>query len=262
MHSIKKLSNNKIKEIKKLHQKKYRDEKGLFIVEGQKALEEIINSKTEIIEIFALKPNINNSESQFTAGSSQNITYISEDEMKKISTTSSVCEILTIAKKKTYLIQQIADGNNLILLDSVSDPGNLGTIIRSSAAFNTDGIILYGNCTELYSPKVIRSATGNFFKTPIININNIKDLKKYFPEHKLIATALQKADTISFKEAALINKKIIMFGSEANGLSKELTEISDENILINMKSDVESLNLSVSASIILYELYNNNININ
>ena len=250
MYSLNKLSNNKIKEIKKLHTKKYRDESNIFIVEGIKALEELIEANIEIIEVFVTKEikNIN----------IKNVpTIITENDMKKISTTASVCEVLTIAKKKNIEIKEITKKNKLILLDSVSDPGNLGTIIRSAAAFGIEGIILFGNCVELYSPKVIRSSAGNFFKIPIISINTVDEIKKYFPNHSIISTALSKLINTNIKEILKLEKTIIMFGSEANGLSEQLIKISNKNFLLNMKKNVESLNLSVSVSIILYELFSN-----
>lgn len=248
MYSLDKLSNNKIKEIKKLHLKKYRDESNIFIVEGIKSLEELIEANIEIIEVFATKEikNLNIKKPPI---------IITEEDMKKISTTSSVCEILTIAKKKNIEIDEVTKKNKLILLDSISDPGNLGTIIRSAAAFDVEGIILFGNCVELYSPKVIRSSAGNFFKVPIVNIETADELKKYFPNHIIISTALSKQINISIKEISKLEKTIIMFGSEANGLCEALINIADKNILLNMKKNVESLNLSVSASIILYELF-------
>lgn len=250
MHSVKTISNNKIKEIVKLHQKKYRDELGLFLAEGFKILEELIQEKAEIIDVIALKEiKIQN----ITIP----ITYVDEATMKKLSTTDSVCEILTIAKKRKTEVSSFKELKKIILLDSISDPGNLGTIIRSATAFGIDGIILYGNCVDLYSPKVIRSTTGNFFKTPIIQIKDKNELEKYFKDHTKIATALSKENNISLKECAKIDKYIIMLGSEAKGLSTELIEISEKNIRLKMKNNVESLNLSVSASIILYELFEN-----
>lgn len=248
MHSVKTVSNNRIKEIVKLHQKKYRDEQGLFIAEGFKVLEEIVQSNIEIVEIFALK-------TTDISEVKQPITIVDETTMKKISTTDSVCEILTIAKKKKNDIKSFCKLNKLALLDSISDPGNLGTIIRSAAAFNLDGIILYGNCVDLYSPKVIRSATGNFFKIPIIQIRNRDELIENFKSHRKIATSLSKENNIEVKDCAKINKFIIMLGSEATGLCDDLTKISDNNIRLKMNKDVESLNLSVSASIIFYEIF-------
>ncbi len=245
MSSINSISNNRIKEIVKLHQKKYRDELGLFIVEGIKAVEELIENNIDIKEIYAIKAF---DTEKYT------VKIIDESIMKKISTTSSTCEILAVAKKKEYKINDYIKKNKLILLDSISDPGNLGTIIRSASAFGIEGIILYKDCVDMYSSKVIRSAAGNFFKIPIIIIKNTEEIKNKFKDFNKIATALYEKNTNSIEECKNIKKYIIMFGSEANGLSNELINIADKNIILKMNNNVESLNLSVSASIIMYNL--------
>lgn len=249
MQSITKLSNNKIKEIQKLHLKKYREESGYFIAEGEKAVFELIDEKIEIIDIFATK-----SYEKFS--SNVEITIIEENLMKKISTTDSPCEIIAIGKKREINKNDFSKLKKLVLLEKISDPGNLGTIIRSATAFGIEGIVLFGDCVELYSPKVIRSTTGNFFKLPIINIKSIKEFKELFSEHKLIATALSETNNISLKDCAKFEKLVVMFGSEAKGLSSDLINISDKNIKLDMKNNVESLNVSICASIIFYELKN------
>ncbi len=248
MSNLKSISNNEIKEIVKLHQKKYRDEFGLFIVEGIKAIEELIENNIDIKQIYAIKAF---EKEQYT------VKIIDESIMKKISTTSSTCEILAVAKKKEYKINDFIKKNKLILLDSISDPGNLGTIIRSASAFGIDGIILYKDCVDMYSSKVIRSAAGNFFKIPIIAIKDTEELKSNFKNFDKIATALYKKNTNSIEECKNIKKYIIMFGSEANGLSNELIKLANKNIILKMNNNVESLNLSVSASIIMYQLFLN-----
>lgn len=239
------ISNNKIKEIVKLHQKKYRDEFNLFIAEGTKAVEELINTNIEIKEIYTTK------QTQLVCQNAE-IKIVDETTMKKISTTSSPCEILAIAKKQEINKNILKEARRIALFEKISDPGNLGTIIRSAAAFNLDAIILFDDCVELYSPKVIRSSTGNFFKTPIIHLSEIEDIKNSFPAHKIIATSLSNENNIKMSD--IKEKIIIMFGSEAKGLSHNLTQIADKNLKLNMREDVESLNLSVSASIIFYEL--------
>ena len=248
MSSLNTISNNKIKEIVKLHQKKYRDELGLFIAEGEKALQEALNSDIEITEIYALK-------TFDTSAIKKDVCIIEENIMKKISTTDSPCEVLFIAKKTKIDENNFTKLNKIALIDSISDPGNLGTIIRSATAFGIEGIILFGNCVDLYSSKVIRSCTGNFLKTPILQIKKVEELKSKFKNHKLIATALSKENNISLKDCAKIDKYIIMLGSEAKGLCSDLINIADKNIRLEMKNNVESLNLSVCASIIFYELY-------
>ncbi|MCD7879785.1 MAG: RNA methyltransferase [Candidatus Gastranaerophilales bacterium] len=250
MHYVNPISNSKIKEIQKLHQKKYRQESGLFLAEGIKSVEECLNEQIEIKEIYVTENVKLKSIPNFAI-------VIPENIMKKISTTDSVCEILAVAKKKIINPAEIKKRNKLALFENISDPGNLGTILRSASAFGIDAVILFGNCVELYSPKVIRSAVGNFFKTPVILIHTIEELNKLFPEHKKISTALSIKNNISLKELAIINKYIIMFGAEAGGLSKDLINISCKNARLDMAKNVESLNLSVSAAIVFYELFIN-----
>lgn len=241
------ISANKMKEIIKLHQKKYRDELKLFIVEGFKALEEIIEANIEIVEIYALN-------SIKLPKGAVNVQYVDEKTMKKISTTSSTCEILTIAKQKKFNVDNLKNYKRIALFENISDPGNLGTIIRSAAAFGIDGIILFNDCVELYSPKVIRSSAGNFFKVPVIQMDDVNLLKDTFFDFKFISTDLANTNNISILECKQQKKYVLMFGSEATGLTKNLIDIADNNILLDMASNVESLNLSVSASILFYEL--------
>lgn len=248
MHSLDTVSSDRIKEITKLHLKKYRDLKGLYICEGAKILDELKTNDVEIKEIF-VSSDYNTEEFKCP------VYKVNENIMKKLCTTDSPCEILAVVKKKEREINEFKKLNKLILLDKISDPGNLGTIIRSAAAFNIDGIILFGNCVDLYSSKVIRSCAGNFFKTPVICIKDLNELKKAFEDYIFVSTSLSEKNNISLEECAKLGKYIVMLGSEAIGLSKDLLNISNKNIKLPMGKNVESLNLSVSASIILYELY-------
>ena len=131
--------------------------------------------------------------------------------------------------------------------------GNLGTIIRSAVAFGCEGIVLYGDCADIYNPKCVRSSVGNLWKIPIVHIEKFELLKNIFGNFSRIATLPKSTNYLknfSFKEPALI-----MFGSEADGLSPELQKFSTNNVKIEMKENVESLNLASSVSIIMYELF-------
>lgn len=240
-------SKNRLKEVAKLQQKKYRESQGIFIAEGEKVLDELLLSNIPIIEIYSLKQ-LNNKNINVP------VHIIDEISMKKIASTDSASSIVTVAKQKKEDFNSFKRLNKIILIDSVSDPGNLGTIMRSAAAFGIEGIILYGNCVDLYSPKVIRSACGNFFKIPILKIKSKEDLESNFKSHIKISTSLSKANNIDIKSCAQIEKYIIMFGAEATGLCGDLTSLAEKNIKLDMKNNVESLNLAVCVSIILYEL--------
>ena len=112
--------------------------------------------------------------------------------------------------------------------------------------------MLFGDCTDEYSPKTIRSAAGNIFKIPIVHasIGELIELKK---THKMLTTVVNSKNSITNLETK--KPSVIMFGSEAQGLCKELLSVSDISYTIPMKEGVESLNLAISAGIILYEMY-------
>ena len=154
----------------------------------------------------------------------------------------------------TNLVTIIKEINTkLIMLDDVNDPGNLGTIIRSAAGLGYDGIIMSPNTVDLYNEKVIRSTQGVMFKIPIIKAN-LQEVIKLLKKEKVfcIGTALTNAKDV--KHITKKDKFAICLGNEAKGISKEVLDSMDENVRIAMKNDVESLNVSIAAGIIMYEM--------
>ena len=239
------VNNDLIKETAKLLQKKYREESGLFILEGEKGVSEAISAGIEIKHIFALE----NIDINF-----DNIIEVSEQVMSKITETKSVPKIVAVAKQPTYDIKTLAEKNRVVLLESIKDAGNLGTILRTSSAFGVDGIVLFGDTVDLYNPKCVRSTVGNLWKTPVFHIKDFNDLERYFKHHEIIATLPKAENVIELKNYTPTNKTLLMFGSEADGLSNDLKEFATKNLTIEMDSKVESLNLSISVGIILYKL--------
>ena len=144
-------------------------------------------------------------------------------------------------------------GNKVLMLDNIQDPGNLGTIIRSSVAFNIDTIIISNNTVDLYNDKVLRGCQGMNFHINIIR----DDLKKYINNLKNNNYKIFTTDVNNGKELKSIktsDKYVIIMGNEGNGVSKEISDMSDEKIYINMNENCESLNVAVATSIILYQL--------
>lgn len=244
MIEITSVQNNLIKEIVKLHQKKYREE--FIIVEGKKALLGAVESGLKTKYVFGTDKSL------LLEYEDDKSILVNEKVMEKISTTDSAPAILGVLQKPEYNIEDFRDYKKIILLDSIKDAGNLGTIIRTAAAFDIDGIILFGDCTDEFSPKAIRSAAGNIFKVPIVHasIGELKELKK---THKMVSTVVNSKNSI--KDFITEEPVITMFGSEANGLCKELLSLSDISYTVPMKEGVESLNLAISAGIVLYEMY-------
>ena len=240
------LENDRIKNLVKLQKKKYRDETNTYIVEGYHLVEEAYKANF-VIEIFALEGN----DVSFDVP----ITFVSNDVMKKISTMDTPPNIVALCKKGQYAMDAEASLNKLLLLDEIQDPGNLGTIIRSSVAFGIDMIILSENTVDLYNPKVLRATQGMYCHIPIVSVDASKAItflksKKYHIYGTNVNNGVD-ARTLSKEEK---EKFCLIVGNEGNGVSKEIQAMCDKNLYIPMRKEVESLNVGVACSILLYEL--------
>ncbi|MBR1907452.1 RNA methyltransferase [bacterium] len=241
-------NNDLVKDFSKLKEKKYRDKTGKFILEGYKAVEGAISSNIEIEKIFLL----NGKNFSFDKNK---IIYTNETVLKKISTTTTPPEIIAIGKQKRLDLTDLKTVKRAALFENINDLGNLGTILRTAAATDLDAIILYGNTVDIYNPKCVRASVGNLWKTPVYNIKDINILKKYFNDFDRISTLPASTDTVNLKNYKTKEKTLVMFGAESTGLSEELIDFSTTKLTIEMKNNVESLNLSISAGIVLYKLF-------
>ena len=247
MEEITSVNNQLVKETAKLHQKKYRDDADKFILEGYKAVEEAVRFGVDVEYIFINSEKID--EYNFYTGRK---ILTNEAVLKKISDTESAPGVVGVARQKHYKKSDFKNLKKIMLLEGIKDSGNLGTIIRTACAFNIDGIVLFGNCTDVYNPKCVRSAVGNLWKIPIIYFHSIKDLEDLFTDYQRIATLPLAKNTLkNFKSK---EKFLVMFGSEADGLSVDLKNYATESVKIEMNDNVESLNLAVSCAIVMYWL--------
>lgn len=240
------VNNELVKEIVKLQQKKYRDSEKKFILEGFKAIEEAYRLGLEICHVFVL----NEKAEKYSFAKNKIIT--TSAVLKKISTTDTAPDAVAVACQKEFNKNILKSAKKVLLLEEIKDVGNLGTILRSATAFNVDAVILYGNCTDIYNPKCVRASVGNLCKIPVFNMTTIEELKKHFSNFERIATLPRTTNLLkTFKPNP---PSLIMFGSEANGLSQDLIDFSTTSVKIEMNQDVESLNLSISCGIILYNI--------
>ena len=237
------VNNEKIKELAKLKEKKYRDKSNTFLVETFHLVEEAYKNNL-LEEVFILDG--------YDLNIDITINIVTETIMKKLSSTDTIPEIVGVVRKKD---DKTIVGNRVLVLDRIQDPGNLGTLIRSAVAFNVDTIILSNDTVDLYNSKVLRSAQGMIFNTNILRGNLIDYISRLKEDNfEIIGTDVN--DGISLKKFS-INKDsrfAIVLGNEGNGLSHEVRELCDKFIYIDMKDSVESLNVGVAGSIILYEM--------
>lgn len=240
------VNNELIKETAKLLNKKYREESRLFLIEGEKAVQEAISSNLDIEKIFVL-----DGHSKFP---NHNVIETTEAVLSKISDAKSAPKIIAVAKQLKQDFSEIINLKKVILLEDIKDAGNLGTIIRTATAFNIDAIVLFGDTIDLYNPKCVRSAVGNLWKTPIFEIKDFSILQKHFESYERIATLPKSDNSVWLNDYIPGNKTLIMFGSEANGLSDKLKNFATKNVTIEMATNVESLNLSISAGLFMYKI--------
>jgi TrmH family RNA methyltransferase len=240
---MEKISNNYLKELVKLKQKKYREISKKVIVEGYRTIKQIHLNGITIEELY-----ISKSASYDTGCFKPKNIFLFEDwQFERISSTKSPSQISALIRAET---RQIKNREFLLYLDNIKEPGNLGAIVRTAAAAGISGVVLSPDCCEIFNPKVIKASSGTVFSVPIEK----KDYKWLKIQKSVIITTTME-DSISLFKLKKPDKNIILvLGSEAFGISKEILEISDIRIKIPLTDKIESLNVAVAAGIAIYYL--------
>ena len=250
--------NETIKHIKKLKDKKYRDEYGEFIVEGFKMIEEAINEKVKIKTIIVCddcRQNCSLPQNLMYEVAKYNCIYVTEKIFNTITNVVNHQGIMAIIdKKELENVDVDYNESNYLILNDIQDPGNIGTILRTADSLNIKQIIVSNKTADVYNPKVVRSTMGAIFRVKVIMVDDlIKQIKVMQKQGiKVYSTDLNTEESIY---TADYNKAAIVIGNEANGVSKDVIEVSDGRIKIPMLGKTESLNAAVATSIILYEVY-------
>ncbi|MEI9944858.1 MAG: RNA methyltransferase [Chitinophagaceae bacterium] len=235
----------KIKYIQSLGQKKLRDEEGLFIAEGPKILQELLTSaKKNIVAVYGIEEWIQANEA--TIGNIETV-IVTDDELAKISQLSTPNKALAIIKKFDNSATPDLKGKVSLALDTIQDPGNLGTIIRIADWFGVTNIICSTDCADIYNSKVVQATMGSIAR---VNVQYV-DLAAWLASKKdirIYATALEGQDVATMKK---LEEGIIVFGNESKGISEEVLQLVNVKITIPKKGNAESLNAAVAAGIVL-----------
>ena len=236
------ISKNQIKYIKSLSLKKNRLKAQLFVAEGEKIVNELLNSNFEIEHIYATK-----NFSGIKSNQNLTVTVVSNEELSRISNLTSPNNVLAIVR----VCQQELGSNTgiTLVLDDVNDPGNLGTIIRMCDWFGVTELICSKNTVDCYNPKVVQSAMGSLFRVDIKYL----DLAAYLAN---IDTPIYGAymDCVDVKGEELPKQAHLILGNEANGISESISKYITNKVSIkNIGKNAESLNVAVATSILLHE---------
>ncbi len=235
-----------VKHIRSLDDKKYRLESGEFVVEGEKMVDELIHSKFEIKEIFALADWLHLHAKTLTNGII--IHELNQSELERISFLYTPNKVLAIVSLKS--LKPIFPFKAALLLDSIQDPGNMGTIIRIADWFGIDQVICNGHCADPFSPKVVQSSMGGVFRVPIDYSNGVEFLKL----NSTIPSFAASLNGRPLHEIGKIDAGIIVIGNESKGINEELMQFCKYEVTIPKLGGAESLNAAVATGIICHSL--------
>ncbi|MCL2864933.1 MAG: RNA methyltransferase [Lachnospiraceae bacterium] len=251
---IRSRSNRAIKEVIQLQKKsKVRNASELFVVEGLRLVAEI--PPAQIKKIYV-------SEKCYKQHKNQIVTYsypcemVSDEVFSYMSDTKSPQGILGIVRQRRYGLPELLreEKTLLLLLETLQDPGNLGTIFRTAEAAGVTGIIMDGDCVDMYHPKVIRSTMGTIFRMPFVVVEDLLLCLEELKEKKIRVYGTDLMGKVDYCAERYQGGLAFLVGNEGNGLSQALLEKSDVCLKIPMSGQVESLNAAVATAVLLYEV--------
>lgn len=258
MKTYKNISQSLLKSYSKLKQKKYRQSERRFLVEGVHLVEEVLNPDWEVEAIIINSKGFVKEVGQFgnwEAGNGVPMYECSEKDFNKLSDTVTSQGIVAVVKMKEYSAQnfweQLPKHSILVALDEITDPGNVGTILRTCDWFDVDAAIVSDNSVDLFNPKVLRATMGAVFHFPILADLNLVSMLSHGKEHqfKIITTVLDSGNALN--QFSFPDRSIIVLGNEARGVSESIKNLSDASITIPKYGKAESLNVAISCGIIL-----------
>lgn len=262
MQTITSKDNELIKHIRKLKDKKYRDESNEYVVEGVKLVEEAVKENAKIKQIIVCEDTTRTYEIPthiMLEIARYECISVSNKIFNIITQVTNPQGIMAIIEKNAQDAQIDYSQDIIVVLDDVQDPGNLGTILRTVDSIGLNQIIVSKGTADAFNSKVVRSTMGAIFRIKIIEVENLAQAIKEMRKHhfKLMVTSLQTKNSIYDID---FNKRIIVIGNEANGVSKEIQDMADEKAKIPMLGRTESLNASVAAGVVMYEYVRQKLN--
>ena len=258
-------SNSLIVRIAKLKDKKYRRAEGLFRFDGIKLFEEAVSSGAPVEYVFIKESASERFKDAVEKSNVRCCLYIvSDDAFSKLTDELAPEGIITVCRELegvrkandyTKLSKEIS-GRTVLMLESVRDAGNMGTIIRSARAFGIDVLVVSSDCADVYNSKTVRGAMGALFTQEIVAVESVADAVRALRVGgvRVFAAALER-DARRLGSFELERGDVILVGNEGHGLSKEAIDACNECLYIPMEQGSESLNASIAASVCMWEIY-------
>lgn len=246
--------NSLVKQIRKLHSVKYRREQQLFLLEGTHLLEEACAVKWPLMVICCTPEWQRRHENLLTqVQQAQRIELVSPEVLQAIATTVQPDGVIAIAQSRALTHQPVRLTHLGLILETIQDPGNLGTIIRTAAAAGAEGLYLSSDSVDLENSKVLRASAGQWFRLPLAVSADLKTEVSQYQAQGLQIVATQPDAELTYWDIDLKVPTLILLGNEGAGLSNDLTQLADQRVKIPLSQGVESLNVAIAAALLLYE---------
>lgn len=243
-----------------LKEKKYRDSSSLFIFEGEKLFSEAVGAGIEIENVFFTESEESFVSSVFFDETKKNV--VSEEVLRKISTEKAPQGVICVAKyidklhriNTIYNVEKCKEKQRKIILDSIRDPGNLGTIIRASLAFGIGEVILSGDCADIYNAKTVRASMGTVFRQKITVCTDLcASIAVLRASGFEVLAAMLDDSAARLNEIRITDKTVFIVGNEGHGISSEVAEAASGRVYIPMEEGAESLNAAMAATVFMWQ---------
>ena len=250
-------SNAKIKRIVQLRKrKKARDAEGVFLVEGIRMFREIPEKLLQEIYISESCEEKEGKEIRRRASACGiRPELVSDGVFAYLSDTQTPQGILCVVGQLSYSLEEVADAScpHMLVLDRLQDPGNVGTILRTAEGAGVTGILLDGECADIYNPKTIRSTMGSIFRMPFYYIQDLEEGIRYLKKRGICTYAAHLEGKRAYDEEDYRKPCAFLIGNEGNGLRPEIADLADTYIRIPMAGEVESLNAAIASAVLMFE---------
>lgn len=250
-------SNAKIKRIVQLRKKKKaRDAEGVFLVEGIRMFREIPEKLLQEIYISESCEEKEGKEIRRRASACGiRPELVSDGVFSHLSDTQTPQGILCVVGQLSYSLEEVADAScpHMLVLDRLQDPGNVGTILRTAEGAGVTGILLDGECADIYNPKTIRSTMGSIFRMPFYYIQDLEEGIRYLKKRGICTYAAHLEGKRAYDEEDYRKPCAFLIGNEGNGLRPEIADLADTYIRIPMAGEVESLNAAIASAVLMFE---------
>lgn len=257
MKEITSTKNNQLKEWKKLHKKKYREELNQYIIEGFHLVEEAVKANADVQWILFNQRGQQEWGTWLAEQETEKLIFVSDEVLNSLSELPTSQGILAIVTLETQQEQSLSFKGGWLLLDNIQDPGNVGTIIRTADAAGLAGVILGKGTADIYNTKVLRSMQGSHYHLPVLQ-RELTEVVQAFKKQGLpvFGTELNEAAIAYYEQEAVENYALIL-GNEGSGVSPELLAETTKNLYIPMKGQAESLNVAIAAGVLMFYFENN-----